>query len=73
VRICSILNLSKNRLNGQSRTDDLGLDSITRASLLVEIERKYDCVIEQDALFDYPTIQALAQHIASLRTRSGHQ
>ncbi len=38
-RISSVLSLPRNLLNGQSRTDDLGLDSITWASLLLEIDR----------------------------------
>jgi acyl carrier protein len=66
-RVAEILDIPLDQLQRVKRMDELGLDSVTQASLVLEIEKQFGCVINQEALFDYPTVQALAEHIVSNR------
>jgi acyl carrier protein len=70
-RIEAITDLPVSHLKGMTKIDDLGLDSITRASLVLEIEGELGCMIKPDALFEYPTVQALAEYIAAIRAGGG--
>jgi acyl carrier protein len=40
-----------------------GLDSVNAVTLVVDIEEHYDLVLEPDALWEFNTIDALADHI----------
>lgn len=49
--------------------DRLGVDSALAVSLLVEIEVRYGIDLPPEALFDNPTLTAIADHLAAqLRT-----
>lgn len=40
-----------------------GLDSVNAVTLVVDIEEQYDLVLEPDALWEFGTIETLADHI----------
>jgi acyl carrier protein len=64
ARLCVIFNLRREKVGGSFDFDDLGMDSITHAGLAREIENQFDLSLAPDALYEYPTVQALASHIA---------
>ena len=45
---------------------DLGLDSLTAVELKNRIERNLNCALSPTLLFDYPTLEALSEHLKSL-------
>ncbi|MGW0560033.1 acyl carrier protein [Streptomyces sp. NPDC003016] len=42
---------------------EYGLDSVASLSLCGDIEEDFDFVLEPTAAWDYPTVQALADHL----------
>jgi acyl carrier protein len=42
---------------------EYGLDSVAALSLCGDIEEDFDLVLEPTVAWDYPTVQALAQHL----------
>ncbi|WP_338696860.1 acyl carrier protein [Streptomyces sp. Q6] len=44
---------------------EYGLDSVAAFSLCGDIEEDFDFVLEPTAAWDYPTVQALADHLLS--------
>ncbi|MGY5103732.1 acyl carrier protein [Streptomyces sp. 900105245] len=50
---------------------EYGLDSVAALSLCGDIEEDFDLVLEPTVAWDYPTVQALAAHVAeSLATEA---
>ena len=45
---------------------DLGLDSLTAVELKNRIEANLGCALSPTLLFDYPTLEALSEHLKSL-------
>ncbi|MEU3529448.1 acyl carrier protein [Streptomyces sp. NPDC038707] len=43
---------------------EYGLDSVAALSLCGDIEEDYDLILEPTVAWDYPTVQALATHLA---------
>ncbi|AXL92987.1 polyketide synthase [Streptomyces sp. CB09001] len=43
---------------------EYGLDSVAALSLCGDIEEDFDLVLEPTVAWDYPTVQALATHLA---------
>jgi acyl carrier protein len=43
--------------------DRLGIDSSLAVALLTELEERYDVDLPPDALFENPTINAVAEHV----------
>jgi len=46
--------------------ESFGLDSVTAVGLTGELEEWLGCTVDPMAVYDYPTIQALAGHLAEL-------
>jgi myxalamid-type polyketide synthase MxaB len=45
---------------------DLGLDSLTAVELKNRVEKNLKCVLSSTLLFDYPTLEALSEHLKTL-------
>ncbi len=45
---------------------DMGLDSVTGVTWIKTISAEYGCVIEATKVYDYPTINQLAQYVSSI-------
>ncbi|WP_055532237.1 acyl carrier protein [Streptomyces graminilatus] len=51
---------------------EYGLDSVAALSLCGDIEEDFDLVLEPTVAWDYPTVEALAQHLVEeLRAMEG--
>jgi acyl carrier protein len=64
-RISHIFGLSEKEVHGSTAFDDLGMDSVTRAGLTREIEERFGHPLDPEALYEYPTPRAIAEHIGS--------
>lgn len=49
---------------------DLGLSSVQAVELVAAIEDRFGLVLEPTLLFDYPTLEAVAEHVHQLLERS---
>ena len=52
---------------------DAGLDSLTAVEARSDLSRTFDVSLPATALFDYPTVAAMATHIAARLIISGHR
>ena len=64
AKVSELLGIERTRLDSSTEFDDLGLDSICRAGLLIEIEKQFKRSLDQDALDEYPTIEMLSDYVA---------
>jgi acyl carrier protein len=62
-RLCAVFDLPRERVTGATSFDDLGMDSITRAGLVREIEQQFRVSVDPDELYDHPTIHDLARRV----------
>lgn len=71
TRVCAIIDEAPRNISPTASFDELGLDSITRASLASEIGKEFNCSIDADATLDNPTIAQLARHVAAICRAKG--
>jgi myxalamid-type polyketide synthase MxaB len=74
-RLLELLESAVNQVIGAHETEsiglrkplfDLGLDSLTAVELKNRIEKNLQCVLSSTLLFDYPTLEALSEHLKTL-------
>jgi acyl carrier protein len=69
--LADLLELPAAEVDPDADFDRLGIDSALAVSLLVEVEERYDVDITPDALFENPTITAVARELHErLRARA---
>ena len=51
--------------------ESFGLDSVSAVGLTGELEEWLGCSVDPMAVYDYPTIDALSQHLAEASARLG--
>jgi myxalamid-type polyketide synthase MxaB len=70
-----LLEIAVNQVIGANETEsiglrkplfDLGLDSLTAVELKNRIETNLQCALNTTLLFDYPTLEALCEHLKTL-------
>ncbi len=64
-RIATILECSPEEVDIDRQFDQLGLDSLAILIATGELAEWLDTELEAATLFEYPTIRALAKHLAS--------
>jgi myxalamid-type polyketide synthase MxaB len=74
-QLLKLLEIAVNQVIGASETEsiglrkplfDLGLDSLTAVELENRIETNLQCALSTTLLFDYPTLEALCEHLKTL-------
>jgi acyl carrier protein len=63
-QLADILRVPKDSIDPRSNFARLGLDSAMSVYLVIELEEKFKLEIDNDALVDHPTIEALSAHLA---------
>jgi len=51
--------------SGETALEDLGVDSITRVALVLEIEKQFRRPLDPDSLDQYSTLSGLSSHLAA--------
>lgn len=62
--IAELLEVNPNRINATSSFDRYGLDSVIAVSLTGDLEDWLGTELDPTLLYDYPTIERLAHHLA---------
>jgi acyl carrier protein len=62
-----LLDLPTDQIDVTERLERYGLDSAAALSVVDSLERKLERELDPTLLYDHPTIQALARHLASGR------
>ncbi|NEO37002.1 MAG: acyl carrier protein [Moorea sp. SIOASIH] len=63
--LAELLEIAPNKVDVKKPFERYGLDSSTAIGLTGELEQWLGYEIEPTLLFDYPTIEAVAQHLAN--------
>ncbi|MEO3978986.1 acyl carrier protein [Streptomyces sp. CAU 1734] len=63
-RIALYLQRSPSEISPSVPLAEYGLDSVAALSLCGDIEEDFDLVLEPTVAWDYPTVEALAGHLA---------
>jgi acyl carrier protein len=63
-QLADILHVPRDSIDTRANFARLGLDSAMSVYLVIELEEKFKLELDADALVDYPTIEALAAHLA---------
>ena len=61
--IAGLLGTAPEAIDPDTDFDNLGVDSALAVSLLVEVEERYDVDLPPEALFENPTLRAIAAHL----------
>ena len=64
--IQDLVTKGKNKINNKSPFMDMGLDSLASTQMVKTVNEKYSVDLPPTALFDFPTIAALASHLSEL-------
>ena len=64
TKLAEILDLSPAEISVTARFDRYGLDSIAAVSLTGDLEDWLDYELDPVLLYDFPTIQSVAHHLA---------
>jgi acyl carrier protein len=60
----SVLDVPARHIDVQMRFDRYGIDSAVGVSLISELEKYLDRELDPMLIYDFPTIRALARHLA---------
>lgn len=66
--LAGVLEVPVETIDPDTEFDRLGIDSAIAVALLTELEARYDVSLAPEALYEHPTLTALAAH---LRTQAG--
>ena len=69
--LCRIIHISKEEVNETLSFKDMGMDSINGVEIVRDINKEYGINLDAVALYDYPTIPELAEHIAKEAQTTG--
>jgi len=61
--LAGLLGVAADRVDPDTDFDRLGVDSALAVSLLIDIEERYGVDVPPEALFENPTIRAVAEHV----------
>ncbi|NKQ51285.1 acyl carrier protein [Amycolatopsis sp. K13G38] len=61
--VADLLGTKAEALDPEADFDKLGVDSALAVSLLMEVEERYDVDLPPEALFDNPTLDAVAEYL----------
>ncbi len=61
--LAGVLGVDVQRVDPDADFDRLGVDSALAVSLLIDIEERYGVDVPPEALFENPTIRAVADHV----------
>lgn len=63
--IANLLEVPADSVDPDATFDRLGVDSAIAVSLLIEVEERYRIELPAEALFDNPTVNAVAGYLAA--------
>jgi acyl carrier protein len=67
--LANVLRIAKDRVKTDAKFSRIGLDSAMVVYVMMELEEKLDLELSTDDFYDYPTIDALSQHLAERRAK----
>jgi acyl carrier protein len=62
--VADLLELPADAVDPEATFDRLGVDSAIAVSLLIEVEERYGIELPAEALFENPTVNAVAEYIS---------
>jgi acyl carrier protein len=62
--VAELLELPADAVDPEATFDRLGVDSAIAVSLLIEVEERYGVELPAEALFENPTVNAVAEYIS---------
>ncbi len=65
--LASLLRISKDRVEPDTKFNRLGLDSAMLVYLMMELEEKLGVELSTDDFYDHPTVNALSRYLADKR------
>ncbi len=68
--LAEALHVEPEKIDVAAPFETLGLDSVTAVGMTGHLQDWLGCSVDPTVVFDYPTIETLAQHLAE-RTQSG--
>jgi acyl carrier protein len=68
--VANLLEVPAEEVDPEATFDRLGVDSAIAVSLLIEVEERYGIELPAEALFENPTVNAVAEYL-SLQPRQG--
>lgn len=68
--IAHLLDVPEHSIDADAEFDRIGVDSALAVSLLVEVEEQYGVELQPEALFEHPSINAIAEHLAGIQSGS---
>ena len=66
ILAAELLNVVPSRIVRTTKFSRLGLDSATSINLILSLEEWLGVQIAPEAVFDYPTVEALADHLSTV-------
>jgi len=69
--LARITDISPDEIDETAPFESFGLDSVTAVGLTGELEEWLGSTVDPMAVYDYPTIEALAKHLAEVSATQG--
>ena len=63
--VSAAIEVQPSDINPTTTFDAMGFDSLSKVGLVPELERLFGCALHPEVVFDYPTVESLADHIAA--------